>query len=145
MSKTVSEQIHRINYLSAEMDALYHQISLKIGITDSAMRILYTIYDNGDWCMLSDIYKQTGISKQTVNSALRKLESDNILYLETFKGRSKKVLLTDRGKDYVMHTAARIYQAECAAYTSWTEEELNTYVHLTEKYIDLFREQVKKI
>lgn len=145
MSKTVSEQIHRINYLSAEMDALYHQISLKIGITDSAMRILYTIYDNGDWCMLSDIYKQTGISKQTVNSALRKLESDNILYLETFKGRSKKVLLTDKGKDYVMHTAARIYQAECAAYASWTEEELNTYVQLTEKYIDLFREQVKKI
>lgn len=145
MSKTVSEQIHRINYLSAEMDALYHQISLKIGITDSAMRILYTIYDNGDWCMLSDIYKQTGISKQTVNSALRKLESDDILYLETFKGRSKKVLLTDKGKDYVMHTAARIYQAECAAYASWTEEELNTYVHLTEKYVDLFREQVKKI
>lgn len=145
MSKTVSEQIHRINYLSAEMDALYHQISLKIGITDSAMRILYTIYDNGDWCMLSDIYKQTGISKQTVNSALRKLESDNILYLETFKGRSKKVLLTDKGKDYVMHTAARIYQAECAAYASWTEEELNTYVQLTEKYVDLFREQVKKI
>lgn len=145
MSKTVSEQIHRINYLSAEMDALYHQISLKIGITDSAMRILYTIYDNGDWCMLSDIYKQTGISKQTVNSAIRKLESDNILYLETFKGRSKKVLLTDMGKDYVMHTAARIYQAECAAYASWTEEELNTYVQLTEKYVDLFREQVKKI
>lgn len=145
MSKTVSEQIHRINYLSAELDALYHQISLKIGITDSAMRILYTIYDNGDWCMLSDIYKQTGISKQTVNSAIRKLESDNILYLETFKGRSKKVLLTDKGKDYVMHTAARIYQAECAAYASWTEEELNTYVQLTEKYVDLFREQVKKI
>lgn len=145
MSNALSEQIHRINYLTAEMDALYHQVSLKIGITDSAMRVLYTLYDNGDWCMLSDIYKQTGISKQTVNSALRKLEAEHIIYLETFKGKSKKVLLTDKGRNYVMHTAGRLYQAECDAYASWTKEELNAYVQLTEKYVDLFREQVKKI
>lgn len=145
MSKTISEQIHRINYLTAEMDALYHQASLKIGLADSAMRVLYAIYDNGDWCMLSDIYKQSGISKQTVNSALRKLESEDIIYLENFKGKSKKVLLTEKGKEYIQQTAARLYQAEKNVYDSWTQDDLNTYVHLTEKYIDLFREQVKKI
>lgn len=145
MSKTISEQIHRINYLTAEMDALYHQASLKIGLADSSMRVLYTIYDNGEWCLLSDIYKQSDISKQTVNSALRKLEAEDIIYLENFKGRSKKVLLTEKGKEYIRQTAARLYQAEKNVYDSWTEEDLNTYVHLTEKYVDLFREQVKKL
>lgn len=145
MSKTISEQIHRINYLTAEMDALYHQASLKIGLADSSMRVLYTIYDNGEWCLLSDIYKQSGISKQTVNSALRKLESEDIIYLENFKGRAKKVLLTEKGKGYIQQTAARLYQAEKNVYDSWTEEDLNTYVHLTEKYVDLFREQLTKL
>lgn len=145
MSKTISEQIHRINYLTAEMDSLYHQASLKIGLADSSMRVLYTIYDNGEWCLLSDIYKQSGISKQTVNSALRKLESEDIIYLENFKGRAKKVLLTEKGKGYIQQTAARLYQAEKNVYDSWTEEDLNTYVHLTEKYVDLFREQLTKL
>lgn len=145
MSKTISEQIHRINYLTAEMDALYHQASLKIGLADSSMRVLYTIYDNGEWCLLSDIYKQSGISKQTVNSALRKLEAEDIIYLENFKGRSKKVLLTEKGKEYIQQTAARLYQAEKNVYDSWTKEDLNTYVHLTEKYVDLFREQLKML
>lgn len=96
MAQDIFEQIHRINYLTAEMDALYHQASLKIGLADSAMRVLYAIYDNGEWCMLSDIYKQSGISKQTVNSAIRKLEDEDILYLETFKGKLKKVIQIGR-------------------------------------------------
>lgn len=145
MIQNTLEQVHRINYLSAEMDAIYHQAALKIGLADSAMRVLYTIHDNGEWCLLSDIYKQTGISKQTVNSAIRKLEAEEIVYLETFKGRTKKVLLTDKGKDYVKHTAARIYEAEINAYASWTEDELNTYVRLMEKYVNALHQQIKNL
>ena len=71
MEHNVSEKLHRINNLLAETDAVYHQASLRLGIADSTMRILYTILDNGERCLLSDVYKQSGISKQTVNSALR--------------------------------------------------------------------------
>ncbi len=145
MNKKIFDQVHRINYLAAEMDALYHQASLKIGLADSAMCVLYAIYDNGEECMLSDIYKQFGISKQTVNSALRKLEDEGIIYLEQFQGRTKKVFLTDKGKDYVKHNVALLYEAESKAYESWTEDELNTHVSLMEKYVESFREQVKKL
>ena len=74
MEKRICSKIHRINYLNAELNALYHHASLKLGLTDSAAMVLYTIYDNGENCLLSDIYKQSGVSKQTVNSAIRKLE-----------------------------------------------------------------------
>ena len=45
MDNRTLEKLHRINYLIAETDALYHQASLKLGISDSAMRVLYTVYD----------------------------------------------------------------------------------------------------
>ena len=149
MSCDIIKQIYRINCLSAEMDALYHRASLKIGVTDSAMRVLYTIYDNGESCLLSDIYKQSGISKQTVHSAICKLENDGILYLEPYHGKSKKVFLTDRGKVYIKQTAARIYEAESNAFKTWsnewTQDEINAYLQMLEKYIELFRQQVENL
>ncbi len=145
MKKKAFERLHRINYLASEMDALYHQASFKLGISDSAMRTLYTIYDNGDSCLLSDIYKQSGISKQTVNSAIRKLENGEILYLERDIGRGKRVYLTDKGKSYTKKTAARLFAAECEAFASWTEEEIDTYIRLMEKYVDSFQCEIEKL
>ena len=145
MEKRICSKIHRINYLNAELNALYHHASLKLGLTDSAAMVLYTIYDNGENCLLSDIYKQSGVSKQTVNSAIRKLEKERIIYLEQNSGRTKKVVLTDTGKEYVQKTVARLFDAEAAAFASWTEEEINAHIGFMEKYIDSFREQIEKL
>ena len=145
MNSNHRNEIHRINYLTSEMEALYHQASLKLGITDSVSIVLYTIYDEGDMCLLSDVYKKSGISKQTVNSAIRSLEADNILYLEQHTGRAKKIILTDKGKDYVQKTVARLYEAEVWAFDTWPEEEINTYIRLMEKYADCIRQQIDKL
>ncbi len=145
METKICGRIHRINYLNAELDALYHHASLKLGLTDSASIVLYTIYDDGGDCLLSDIYKQSGVSKQTVNSAIRNLEKEHILYLERHSGRAKKVVLTDTGKEYVQKTTARLFDAEVAAFSSWTEEEISAHIGFMEKYIHSFREQVEKL
>lgn len=145
MKKKALEKLHRINYLGAEMDALYHQASLRLGVSDSVMRALYTVYDNGGTCLLSDIYKQSGISKQTVNSAIRKLESEEILYLEQENGRGKRVHLTEKGKDYVEKNVARLYAAECEIFASWTEEEIDSYICFMEKYNEMFRQQLEQM
>lgn len=143
MQHSISDKIHRINYLTSELEGLYHITSVKMNISDSVSRVLYTIYDTGDSCLLSDIYKQSGVSKQTVNSAIRNLEKQGILYLEPYQGRAKRVCLTDAGKDYVKQTAARIYEAETKAISSWTEEEIETHIRLMEKFLESFREQVE--
>ena len=145
MKKNHIGEIKRINYLSNELEALYHQSSLKFGITDSVSIVLYTIYDSGNECLLTDIYKESGISKQTINSAIRALEADSILYLEQHNGRAKKVILTDKGRDYVQKTAARLYQAEMDAFDTWTDEEVSTYIRLMEKYVDCFHRQIEKL
>lgn len=145
MDRNHRKELHQINYLTTKMESLYHLSSLKLGITDSVSIVLYSIYDAGGECLLSDIYKGSGISKQTVNSAVRGLEADGVLYLEQHNGRAKKVILTDKGRDYVQRTVARLYQAEINVFDSWTQEEISTYIQLMEKYADCFRQQIEKL
>ena len=136
--------IHRINCLFSETDAIYHEAALKLHISDSVMYVLYMIHEKGEDCLLSDIYKNTGICKQTINSAIRKLENEAILYLKPYSGRAKKVCLTDKGKQYMEQTAVRVFHAECKAYESWSEEEIHLYLQLMEKYNRSLREQINR-
>lgn len=145
MNQHISEKLHRINYLLAETDAVYHQASVHLGIADSVMRILYAIHDNGNGCLLTQVYKQTGISKQTVNSAIRKLEQEGMIYLEHHQGRTKMVRLTPAGQDMVNRTAARLYDAERQALATWTEAEIDQHLRLLEKYLEALRIQVQKL
>lgn len=79
----------------SELDTAYHDAALKLGMSDSVMLVLYTLCPCGGECMIGDI--TSGASKQTINSALRKLESEGSVYLEIFEGRKKKVHLTEKG------------------------------------------------
>lgn len=140
-----TSEIKRINYLCTELGAIYHKCALKLGISDSITIVLYAIYDAGNECLLQDIYKTSGVSKQTINSAIRNLEKDGILKLEQYNKKAKKVVLTEKGKDLVNQTAAKLYQAESDAFNSWTKEEIETYISLMEKYNDCLRAQLQKL
>ncbi|AWI03420.1 MarR family winged helix-turn-helix transcriptional regulator [Clostridium drakei] len=145
MNQEKINDTHQINYLTTEMKALYHQSSLKLGISDSRSIVLYSIYDAGGECLLSDVYKKSGITKQTINSAIRALEADDILYLEQYMGRFKKIILTEKGKDYTNQTVARLFEAELRTFDTWTREEINTYIRLMKKHADCFRQQIEKL
>lgn len=145
MGDRIQEKLHRINYLTAEMNALYHQASLKLGLSDSEMMILYALYDSGGSCMLSEICGKSGISKQTVNSAIRKLEKEEIVYLEKSTGKFKKVFFTEHGKDYAEQTVARLFAAETEVFSDWKEEEIDGHIGYVEKYISSFKKQIETL
>lgn len=145
MSINYSDKIYRVNCLASDLESLYHQAALKLGLSDSVMFVLYMIYENGGSSLLYDIRKETSISKQTLNSAIRKLESEDIIYLEQHGGKAKRVCLTDKGKNYVDQTVARLFKAECSAFNGWTEEEINLYLNFMERYNINFREQIEKL
>lgn len=71
---------------------------LKLGMSDSAISILYAILEQGDSCLLQHICHYTRLSKQTINSALRKLEREDIVYLEMAGSKNKMVHLTETGR-----------------------------------------------
>lgn len=137
--------IKRFNYLTNEIGAVYHEAALKFGLSDSALLVLYTVCYNGEECLLSDITASSGISKQTVNSALRRLEADDIIYLTSTGGRKKTVCLTSKGKKFVKDTVLKVLVMENDIFNSWTEEERSTYIELTQRYLTNMKSKVKEL
>lgn len=141
--KRSADRVQLLNRLSHDLDGVYHRAARQLGVSDSELCVLYTIYEQGDRCLLSEICNKSGIGKQTINSALRKLERDGVLYLERHTAKTKCVCLTESGRDYMLNTAARLYEAEREALDDWTDEEQRQYVRLMKKYIAALRRQVQ--
>ncbi len=144
MRELLSEDMKRFNYLANEIDNAYHEAALKLHLSDSSMLILYAICSGGkNYYPLCDIYNLSGVSKQTLNSALRKLESEGIVYLKLFGGKKKLIYLTEKGKDIVSNTVARLIEIENMIFNSWTKDEQNIYLELTQRYLSDFKEKIE--
>ncbi len=145
MKACSSRDMKRFNHLLGEIEAVYHEMALKFGQSDSVMNILYTICDYGDSCPLQEICRRSGISKQTINSALRKLEREGIVYSEQAGVKGKNVCLTEKGKELVGDTAVRVIEAENGILASWPEEDVKKYLELTERFLVGIKEKAKEI
>lgn len=139
------DHIRRLNHMMSETEAVYHELSLKLGISDSEMRVLYTVCMEGGACLLADIIRLNGCSKQTVNSALRKLEKSGIVALCAADGRKKQVCLTEEGKESVKHTALRMIRLEEEIFAEWTPEECEQYLHFTARYLDAMKRKTREL
>ena len=124
------------SYLAGEINALYHEAAVKMGISDSVQNILYVLCEKGGKCLQSEISKLTGISRQTINSAIRKLEKEEIVYLEQGKGRNTILCLTEKGKKFSAEKIMPLHEIENKIWDEWTEEEQQQYLRLTKKYRD---------
>ena len=145
MSDNFSNNLKRYNYLVGEIDATYHEMSTKLGLSDSVMRILYTICDNGTDCPLQKICRLTGLSKQTINSSLRKLESEGIIYLEPLGPRNKNVCLTQSGKRMAQKTAGQNLALENAIGAAGPAEAREQDIALTDNYLHDLRAMARKL
>jgi DNA-binding MarR family transcriptional regulator len=145
MKATVSQSMKRFNHLTGEIGAVYHMASLRLGLSDSVMQILYTICDSGESCLLRDICRLTGLTKQTVNSAIRNLERDGIVCLEAVNSKSKRVKLTQQGMYMVDKTTVRLINAENEIFDSWSDEDVKQYLFLTERYLNALKEKVEAL
>lgn len=140
-----SSAIKQWNNLICETDAVYHDISRIYGLTDSSSIILYSLYIQGGSALLNDIYKQSGTSKQTINSALRKLEADAIVSTEVFCGKKKLVSLTEQGNALAEHTVAHTIAIENEILSSWKKEEVELLLSLSQRYLTELKEKVKTL
>ena len=140
-----SKNLKRYNHLIGELDAAYHEASLKLGVSDSISKILYTICNCGTSCPLNEISKRMGLSRQTVNSAIRNLESDGIIYLKNVNAKAKEVCLTEKGLAAAKNTAMKIIAMENDILASWTEDEVQNYLNMTERFLADLKERVKHL
>lgn len=87
----------------------------------------------------------TGLPKQTINSAIRKLEQEHILYLESTGSRNKRVILTEKGKQLAAKTAGKVIAAENRIFEEWGSEEAEKFLALNERYLKCLRAELKRL
>ena len=143
--ENVGSLIKRYNHLLSEIEGVYHDLSFKLGVSDSVSKFLYTLCLSDGRCPLSQICRQTGLSKQTVNSAVRKLEEQGMILLMPVSGKKKDVVLTDGGKLLADKTARRIIEMENCIFASWDPGDLHHYLSMTEEFLRSLQSQAQNI
>lgn len=147
MNKTnlPQDQINKMNLLYSEIDGIYHAAALKLNLADSCLAVLYVLRTEENRCSISDICKVTGIGKQTINSALRKMEQEGIIQLKAMDGRKKTVALTEKGVALSKTTADRLIEAENQAIADWSSGEISEYLRLMRKFRDCLKKEIDKM
>lgn len=145
MNEQFLKTMKRFNHLLGEIEGTYHEASLKLGVSDSVLKILYTMCYFDNQCLLSDLCRHTGLSKQTVNSAIRKLENDRLVYLQAVDGKTKRVCLSPAGEEFARQTAGRVLNLENKIFSTWSDAEFSGYLMLTERYLAALRESISQL
>ncbi len=145
MELPISQNMKRCNHLQVDIEAVYHDAALKFGLADSVQIILYTACYLGDSCPLSEVVKISGISKQTINSALRNMEAQGLVELTSATPKTKNVSLTEKGKELAERTVIRLMKAEDEVFSEWSDEDVQKYLELNERFLMGLRERVSRL
>ena len=141
----ISNPLKEFNRIYKKTNEIYHDIALRLGLSDSAFDILYTISESGDGCLQKDICNATCIPKQTIHSSIRQMEKSGYLTLSSGKGRSMHITLTDLGKNLLERTIYPVMQMEGEAFHCMTDEECQQMLALFGKYIQALGDAAKNL
>lgn len=141
----ISKYLKEYNHIYKEANDIYHEIARKLQLSDSALDIFYTIFEMGDNCLQRDICKASCMPKQTVNSSIRKLQTDGYLTLSPGKGRSMHIHLTPSDQKLIQEKLVPLIRIENDAFEDMTVEECEQLIHLNAKYNQALRSRLSNL
>ena len=127
-----------------EWDAVYEEYAKSVGLSYTGLIVLYEIYEIEN-CTQKKLGEYCFIPKQTVNSAIRKLEQEGYLTLSNGKGHSKHIHLTESGHILLKETIFPIVEAENEAFLELSQEECELLLKLHGKYVTALRNKFSKL
>ena len=146
MSKHLSKKMLELNEIMKETDDLYRNLAKKFKMSDCMIWILYILREDDRSVTQSDICNMMYMPKQTVNSSLKKMESEGYIELLNINDkRSKQVCLTEKGVDLANNTVDIIISKENNALSKLDKEEQALFINLFKKYKDLLKESFMEI
>ena len=144
---SIREYIELIEQQRKEQDAIYHNVAVKYGLSDTAMWVLYNVYLAADVITQQELCRQCFFAKQTVNTAITSLSKNGYVELENIPGtrNHKKIMLTTKGVRLAEATMKPLVEAENRAYAVLDEEELKAYLDMTTKLTISLHEETEKL
>ena len=131
--------------LDHQIEEFYHELAVRLGLSDSAFQVLWSVAELGEGCTQRDICRQFFLSKQTAHSSVRKLEQEGVLMLRPGSGRAVAIFLTEKGKALVGEKVVPAREADRAAARGVPAAEWETALRLMRKWFGLFREAAEAI
>ena len=144
MEHRISRELKRYNYLFSETGAAYHEMYMKLGLSDSAMMVLYAVLENGDCRLLKEICQSTGLSKQTVNSSIRTLERQGLIRLTPGRGREEHIHFTEKGRRLAEERILPVMEAENRTLAELGEDAA-LVLALQQKHLEIFRRRARAL
>ena len=126
-----------------KLDDVYRNAAKRCGMAECAFWILYTLRTEDTSFTQSEICDFLAEPKQTVNSALKKLEAEGYLSLTPGEDQRRKCIrLTEKGERLAKARVDCVAEAEAAALRAMTPEDCAAFVRLTRQYRKLLEERL---
>ncbi|MCI5822347.1 MAG: helix-turn-helix domain-containing protein [Lachnospiraceae bacterium] len=136
----INASLQEYNRICKEINKIYREAAQKLGLSNSAFDIFYTICEYEDGCQQKDICEATFLPKQTVHSAIHNLEKEGLIVLTPGKGRGVKITLSGLGKEKIIPLMKPVFQGESAAFDAMTLEDSKTLLDLSNQYVSHLRD-----
>lgn len=133
----MSKRLAEYNSIIKEHEDLYRQLARRFGLSECAFWILYSLREANESLTQSELCYALSQPKQTINSALKKMEEYG--YIELLSGqdrRRKQLQLTSKGKLLAQETVDKVITLENQTFDTFTEEEQSLFLQLLHKYTD---------
>lgn len=123
--------INDYNALVKACDDIYRAAARRYDLSESMLWLLYLCRVSEEPLTQAEAVAQLYLPKQTVNSALKKLELQGMVRLEKEGQLRKRIHLTPAGEALCTRTADHIIAAERTAFSSLSGEEQAQLLKLT--------------
>lgn len=139
-------RLKRYNTITKENDEIYRDIARKFGVSEYAFWILYFLRTEYGEPVQSEICSSFFQPKQSVNSALKKLEAEGYITLETGSSRRRKqIVLTPAGIKLCRETVDPVIEAEKRALGSLSAEQQEVFMTLYEQFTKQLKINIQSV
>lgn len=143
--KRNKEKLKTFNSLYYQQVSIYSNLIKKNGLTDSYYQILYIIRNNICLPYANKIVDFACVPKQTINSAIKKMESEGLIQLiKEENSKNKKIVLTEKGDKYCENTIDKIINLELKMLEKIPSEECDNYFKTVKKMNDELEREMNK-
>ncbi len=133
----VSKRLAEYNSIIKEHEDLYRQLAKRFGMSECSFWILYSLRETNTSITQSELCYALSQPKQTINSALKKMQDYGFIELLISQDRRKKYIrLTDKGALLAQETVDKVILLENQTFDTFTEEEQSLFLQLLHKYTD---------
>lgn len=143
--ESLREQSRQLDCLYNETNRLYNQFARSCGLSECAYWVMYEIEASGGSASLRHIAEAYSLSKQTMSSAVKALETKGLIELSFEEGsrKNKVAAFTEAGRAFSRERIVPAIDAETRAFGSLAPDECDLLATLVSKYARAIRRELE--